>query len=63
MDLDKTWQRGGEWGKSDLVKFLVRSLQKPQRRGKIQPFVVNTVHWFGHFRFTDVLQKLAGIHE
>jgi len=30
-DLDKTWQKNGEWGKSDSVIFLATLLQKPQR--------------------------------
>ena len=28
MDLDKTWQRDGKWGKSDPVKFLPRWLPR-----------------------------------
>jgi len=51
-DLDKTWRRDGKWGKSDPVKFLTRSLQKPQRKGQ------NTTHPFGHFRFTDFRETL-----
>jgi len=31
-DLNKTWQRVGEWATSDSVKILARSLQKPQRK-------------------------------
>jgi len=33
-NLDKTWKRAREWGKSDPVKFLARLLQKPQRKGQ-----------------------------
>jgi len=36
-DLDKTWQKDEEWEKSDPVKFLRRSLQKPHKTGKILP--------------------------
>jgi len=35
IDFDKTWQRDGEWGKSDPIKFLARSLKKSRERGKI----------------------------
>jgi len=53
-DLDKTWQRGREWGKSDPIKFLARSLQKPQRKGQnTNLFAMNTTQPFGRFRFTD----------
>ena len=34
-DLDKTWKLDGEWGKSDPVKFSVRSFQELQRKGQI----------------------------
>jgi len=54
MDLDKTWQRDGECGKSNPIKFLVRSLQKPHRRGKIPSFFCDEYHTlFGHFCSTD----------
>jgi len=59
-DLDKTWQRDAEWGRSDSVKFWARSPQKPKRQGQnTSLFLVmntSTTHPFGHvgrLDFTD----------
>jgi len=38
----KLWQREGEWGKSDPIKFLARSLQKPQKKKKKQKIFTQT---------------------
>ena len=37
-DLDKTWQKDGEWGKSDAVKFGEIASGTPEKAAKNQPF-------------------------
>jgi len=57
-NLDKTWQKDVEWGKSDPVKYLGERSGSHRERGKIPTLFVmkNTTHPFGHFRFTDFLE-------
>ena len=64
-DLDKTWQLDGEWGKCDPVKFLLRSLQKPQSKGQNRKmptfFVMNTTHPFGHLPISMKLDRIGTV--
>jgi len=54
-DLDKTWQRDGEWGRSDPINFWRDHSRNTRERGKIPTFFCDeyTTQSFGHFHFTD----------
>jgi len=51
--LDETWNRDGEWGKSDPKIYGEIASGVPQKGPKTNLFDRNTTYRFGHFRFTD----------